>query len=280
MVDLEREFLYRLLNANSGGTSANTLYVGELPPDFPVTLPEGSRIVGATANKPSASAWTGNLSFQMHEHTRVLLDSVLSVSEFISQLRAGLEDDWEASDWPPMMHQGFLPAEAQDGLSLYSSSLRKSLNVQASEVGGVTQVTLDLNSQSDENMEHMRMHFDHFRGMLVLNVRLPAGATLQPGGGGHGQGHWSSSAVIECTLSATELLNHFGQQLVAQGWLPLTRGEALEATAACWTNSAGNLAFISLSRAGPSYQASIMTVGEPSDDSGSSSSSYVISSGS
>ena len=279
MADLEREFLYRLLNANSGGTSNGTLYVGELPPDFPVKLPEGSRVMGATASTPSPPLNNAYRTYRVYNHTRVLLDSPLSVPEFIGQLRIELAGEWEDSE-QPRMQRGFLPAEAQDGLNLYSTRLKLSLNVQAAEVGEVTQVTLDLNAQDDATRERMRMHFDHFRRMLILNVRLPAGATLQPGGGSHSGGHWSSGAVIECTLSAAELLDHFGQQLIIQGWLPLTRGEALKAIAACWTNSAGNLAFISLRGTGPSYQASIMTVGDLFGDSGSSSSSDVISSGS
>ncbi|WP_293909649.1 hypothetical protein [Deinococcus sp.] len=272
MPDLEREFLYRLLTNNSGGSRVEEkLYVGELPPDFPIKLPENIRLIGANEQK-APPVPRGAQGMYIRDHTRVLLDSPLSVPEFISQLRVELAGEWERFEWPHMQ-RGFLPAEAQDGLNLYSTRLKLSLNVQAAEVGEVTQVTLDLNAQDDDARERMRMHSDHYQGMLVLNVRVPAGATLQPGGGGHGGNHWSSSATIECTLSAAELLDHFGQQLTAQGWLPLTRGESLEAAAACWTNSAGNLAFISLSKAGPTYQASIMTVGEPSGDSGHASSS-------
>jgi hypothetical protein len=278
MPDLEREFLYRLLNANSGGNaSQDTLYVGELPPDFPVKLPEGSRIVGATASAPSLSLNNAYRTYRVHDHTRVLLDSVLSVPEFIEQMQSGLDDSWENSDWPHMMqHQGFLPAEAQDSLNLSSPALNKSLNVQAFNIGGVTQVTLDLNSQSDEDRERMQMHFKQRPQRIAVQVRVPVQATVQHNGGGQSGNHWSSEAVIGSELNATELLNFFGEQLNANGWQLLTRGQTSTLEAASWTDIRGQFVLISLSRSGPSYQAGMTTVQNQNEPPGGSSSSYTV----
>jgi hypothetical protein len=273
MADLEKELLYRLLTNHFGqrGTEEQ-VYVGALPPEFPVPLPPGSRLLGATEQR-SPPVFGNPLRFQTLDHTRVLLDSPLSVADFISQMRAGLPGDWEDFNWMPMIHSGFLPAEAQDALSLYNPALKKSLNVEALEVGGVTQVSLVLNSQSDETREHMRHHTG--QNLQQVAVRVPAGATLQPGGGGGGGNTWHADAVIVCSQSASELLDHFGSQLQGKGWQPLTSGQTGNMQARCWSDPQGSLVFITLDT-NENHVANMVTVKAQRTDEGGSVGMYTL----
>lgn len=277
MTDLERELLYRLLDINYGaGTVKQKLYVGELPPDFPVALPEGSRVLGGQEQTfPKRPASTQGLSFQLSDHSRVLMDSALPVSAFIAQMRSQLTSEWEDADWPMMPHTGFLPTEAQDALSMYSPALEKMLNVRAAEVSGVTQVTLDLNNQSRQEREQTRRHFDLHHQQLLVPVRVPAGATVQPGGGGSSDNHASSDAFIESGLSADELLKYFGVQLLENNWQSLTHAQIGAVTAASWTNRQGGLVFISLETAEQGHSATMIATQSPGSAS-ERTSSYAI----
>ncbi|WP_420595666.1 hypothetical protein [Deinococcus sp.] len=261
MTELERELLYRLLTANYNPGSEQKIYVGELPPDFPVTLPAGVRLLGSKEDKApriKTSTDAGRIYHHHLDHTRVLLDSDLPVSEFVAQMRAKLDDAWEAFNWPGMQ-QGFLPAADQDAFHVYHPALRQWLHVQAEETAGVTQVTLDLNSQESDPREQMQMHFAHQQRQLAVSVRMPAGTMVQPGGGGGSGNNWQSEAIIETTLSAAALLDFFDPQLQADGWQPLIRSQTDALQAASWANASGALVFITLSSAGPTYSATMLT---------------------
>jgi hypothetical protein len=258
MADLETELLYRLLTSNYGTMGVEEkIYISELPAGFPIDFPAGTRVLGGQEQK--SSAFPGRkMGMNRQDHTRVLLDSALKVHEFIGQMRSRLGRDWEDIDWPPSMQGGFLPAEAQDALTVYSSSLQQSLHLRASEVKGVTQVTLDLNAHSDEARENMQRHFRH--QPPPVSVRVPAGATVQPGGGGGNGQTWNAQAVIESALTAPELLNHFGGQLQDKGWQPLTPGQNGSMKAASWTNTQNGVVLITLHSDGQRHFANMITV--------------------
>jgi hypothetical protein len=267
MADLEKELLHRLLKSHFRvGDQEERFYVGELPSDFPVQLPAGSRLIGSmtqsTQNIPARSR-----TFFGHNFARVLLDSVLSVPEFIAQMRAGLNGQWEDAEWPHMMSTGFLPAEAQDSVHVYSPTLKKSLHVEAFEAGGVTRVDIALNSQSDENRDQLRQHL--ITQTPQIAVRVPAGTTVYPGGSGGSGESWHCEAVIAGPLSAAELLESFSPQLLVKGYQPLTRGQTGALLAASWATESNDMVLITLVSGDQGYNANMVTVkGQPTNEGG------------
>ena len=258
------------MKVNSGAGGEQQFYVGELPPDFVVPLPEGVRLLGSQEHKYlRINTKTDASVFYQHrsDHIRVLLDSDLAVPEFVAQMRAGLNDTWETFEWPEYRLQGFVSAEPPDAFHVYHPALRQSLHVHAAAVAGVTQVTLDLNSHEHDPRQQMHLHFAQQIQHLAVSLWVPAGTTVHSGGGGSSGNRWQSEAVLESDLSAAALLDHFADQLQVGGWKLLIRSHTDVLVAASWANASGALVFITLSSAGPTYSATMLTVQTQHEDS-------------
>lgn len=243
MADLERELLYRILHARPPGFPNDvSLLVGQLPPDFPFALPEGSRVLGTQLYEPAVVPRGG---MNRVRSANVHLDSPLSAQAFVAAVQATLRDrGWEElrGEGPP--RAGFVNAQQHDSLHYADPATELGVQVQAHEEGGVTRVNVNVMHFSPEHRDHLRRMADHERGVPVLEA--PEDVTVHFGGSGGGAGGTAYKAVFETNATAADLHAHFVSQLERQGGARLLTTQEAGPEASLWQGAEGQLVFLTL----------------------------------
>ncbi|WP_216326090.1 hypothetical protein [Deinococcus aestuarii] len=229
----ERELTRRALSDDFGPIDvAARLLVGQLPPQPLGPLPNvpSGRLLGSLIRTSNTSDFPNSQS--------VYFDSSASPA----QVQAALRTSLRALGWTPFpgglspsFAGGFQAAENPEAVWFYRLEQQLRFNAQIRRAGTVTRVTL--NVSQDRNLRE-QLQFQERRGSEYQTnlpaLRPPGGTTVQPSGTGGGGGSWTSSASIQSSLSAAQLLDAYGTQLQAAGWTPLARNTAGKTVTSLW----------------------------------------------
>lgn len=228
----ERELTQRALGNEFGPYSAQVqVLVGQLPPQPLGPLPgvPAARLLGSVVRTSSAA----------YPNSQTLYyDSAASPA----QVRAALQSALKAKGWTAFKHQlgpssssGFQAAEPPEELGYYRLEQQVSFNAFVTRVGQTTQVTLFLNKDRNlrEQIQFRERSGDDFQSTLPA-LRPPKGATVQPGGQSSGGSIWTSSAAIQTSQKAGDLLDAYGTQLKAAGWTLLNRSATGKTVTSVW----------------------------------------------
>jgi len=241
--DLERRLLYRLLSFNPGLHGfEETVRVGEVPPDFPLSLPPDTTVLGSLEQR-SPRLMMPNGGLQLHDHVRVMVDTPLPIGEFLAGLRQGLSGDWQRSSWPPSPAGGFVTSADQGVFSYFNATLERMLTVEGRAEEGVTQAMLTLNEYTREQFEQTRAHHAHHEQLFTLTV--PEGVTVMPYGGGS-NGQESASVFLGTSRTNRELFEAFSREMASQGWNEQARTLGEEVSSAGWSSGQGGVVVITL----------------------------------
>lgn len=214
-----------------GPKASPQLFVGQLPPDFPVELPQpqGSRVVGSVV---------------VGDRTEVFLDAPSSARDVLTFYRDRLgEAGWTS---PPMGRPGggFQPSRGGPAnvLLFCKGENGPSLSIQTVDVQGkATQVYLELNTYAEhpENSPCSRQQrmrrMGHPVGEVFPPLVPPPGGEVLPEGGGGGNGRWHSSAVLQGDVMLADVRADYERQLLDAGWTRLTSGDGGPVAWSTWS---------------------------------------------
>lgn len=229
----ERELTQRALGSDYGPSGIQVkLLVGQLPPQPLGPLPglPSGRLVGSVVRTSSDSDFPNSQT--------IFFDSSASPA----QVRAGLQSALKTLGWTPFkgdfgpsQEGGFQSAEDMGSLAYYRLEQLVSFSAYIGRAGGMTQVTLNLNKNRNLREEiQFRERSDAGSRSNLPVLRPPGGTTVQPSGGGGGGGSWSSFASVQSSLNAVQLLDAYGVQLKAAGWIPLNRSTTGKTVTSLW----------------------------------------------
>lgn len=227
----ERELTRRALGSEYGPINAEAqVLVGQRPPKPLGPLPNvpDSRLLGSVIRSSGAPTLPDTQS--------LYFDSSASPAEVQAALHTQLKAlGWTAfafGPYGPSEQGGFQAEEQPAALAYYRLEQQVSLNAQIRRVGAVTRVTLNVNQ--DPNLREQLEFQDMRRAEVPTNLpalRPPSGASVMPRGGG---GSWNSSASIQSSSSAAQLLGAYGTQLQAAGWTLLTKSVTGKTVTSVW----------------------------------------------
>lgn len=228
----ERALTQRALGNDFGSSSAQVqLLVGQLPPQPLGPLPgvPAARLLGSVV-RTSSAAYPNSQA--------IYYDSAASPT----QVKAALQSALKAKGWTAFKNQlgpssssGFQAAEPPEELGYYRLEQQVSFNAFVTRVGQTTQVTLFLNKDRNlrEQIQFRERGGDDFQSTLPA-LRPPKGATVQPLGQSGGGSFWSSSAAIQTSQKAGDVLDAYGTQLKAVGWTLLHRSATGKTVTSVW----------------------------------------------
>ena len=194
-----------------------TIFVGKLPPkarigfDFP--LPQRTRVVGASALPDTDPSYDYvSLYFSSQQ-------PVADVKAFYRQTFRGRS--WRTGQTYPQT--GFLPAGTADTDSLVFCRNQGSRGTDVYLTLGSQQQTTLVDAQVssyDRSQGSGACDENSYREPPIPLLEAPEGSKsrVAENYSGFGQGNGGSVTVLETTLSARELLEHYAQQLEGSGW--------------------------------------------------------------
>ncbi|UQN08204.1 hypothetical protein [Deinococcus sp. QL22] len=230
----ERELTRRALSSDYGSINVEAqILVGQRPskPLGPLPSVPASRLLGSIIRTSGGPEFPNTQS--------LYFDSSASPA----QVQAALQTQLKALGWTafafgpfgPFEQGGFQAEEQPAALAYYRLEQQVSFDAQLRRVGAVTRVTLNLNQ--NPNLREQLQFQDMRRAELPTNLpalRPPSGASVQPKGTGGGGGSWNSSASIQSSSTAAQLLGAYGTQLQAAGWTLLTKSVTGKTVTSVW----------------------------------------------
>ena len=221
-----REFLGRWLGPGTSGPpdKDTTIWIGQLPedPPLPLPIPDSARVIGSMEGPYAA--------------LEVLLDvdqPFEEVREFYRQTLT--EDDWTMPE-SASPGGGFvdMPFEV-DSYCREKDDAYFTLSGRDIE-GAPTDVRLSLMIPAEYTPCDARTASQPPDAYSLLPaLSAPSGVEMRSGGGGSGNGYGESSANLRSTLSPSDLLTPYNEQLAAAGW-KLSSSESAESFAwSTWT---------------------------------------------
>lgn len=223
--------------AGDGRPGDTVLYVGELPEELAVDLPEieGVTLIGALEQEEFG--------------TEIWLETEMLPADVIDAYAEALEDEWQAVDAPFGSPGGFVTEQRSNSLFCpIDEDAEAAINVSALlRPNDVTAVRFTINTEGGRNLPPVcDEDFDPRRGfagpdpyMLVPQLVTPDEIDVQRnsqtfgGGGGPGNASASTSVVLVSDGGASDIAPLYEVQLEAAGW-EQTSGSADENAA--WSN--------------------------------------------
>lgn len=230
----ERELTQRALGSDYGPINVEAqVLVSQRPPKPLGPLPSvpASRLLGSVIRTSGGPDFPNTQS--------LYFDSSASPAQVQAALQTQLKTlGWTAFGFGPFgppERGGFQAEENPAALAYYRLEQQVSFNAQIRRVGAVTRVTLNLNQ--DPNLREQLQFQERRGGEFDTNLpalRPPSGASVLPRGTGGGSGNWNSSASVQSSSTAAQLLDAYGTQLQSAGWTLLTKSVTGKTVTSVW----------------------------------------------
>ncbi len=208
------------------------LLVGQLPPDFAVTLPDTMRVVGSLVRG--------------EESVEIVLDSDLSAESAFDALRADLEKQGWRVALEPGYGGGFVSGDVSQSVTFCQDEQEATMWAMVFAPDNEP-ADVRLNFQGTQSYSVCKMDerygYQNEAEKLLPQLKSPAGARQEGGGGGSGSyGGYYNSADLLTEIPATDLLLHYGAQLQDAGWTKLEEETAVHMAWSAWsfTDDDGN----------------------------------------
>ncbi len=219
-------------------TKAPTILPGQLPPDFDLTLPEGSEVVGSVF-----------IATQDGDTTQVLLDVPGEPEAAFSSIADALAGNgWQSRDESRGVEGGGFVSSplGQFSFAIFCSETEGGyINVNAFPLGdGLTDLRLNLqtnveHSPCDMELEQPRRVDNSCSDNLFPPLTTPPG--VQQSGGGSGSGtssggrrNFHTEAELGGSVSAEQVEAHYREQLTEADWTLLDSNTAGPSAWSTW----------------------------------------------
>ena len=256
----ERLLLERILTSNGNGASVD-IFLGELPARFPITLPEGSRVIGSVVTvRPGTMA-----SPTTAVYWNSPLNPLSTQQAIVRTLEQGGWRRLPVPFGPDLTMGGFQPANQVTGGTWYRRSPDQILIFRVQQAGEAAQATLTL-SGAESLDQQLRaagaVMAGTGTGLPVL--RPPLGAEVHVEGQGSVGDDLNQAARIVTNLSPAALTSHYAGQLKQAGWRLLNEAEVDGLRTSIWSFAQGtrqNLGIFTVQTVGKGeYRAQVSTV--------------------
>lgn len=231
----ERLLLERILTSD-GNEAPVDIFLGELPARFPITLPEGSRVIGSVVTGRPGTAASPTIAVYWNSPVNPLATQQALVRTL------------EQSGWrhmpvpfgPDRIMGGFQSANQVSGGTWYRRSPDQILSFRVQQAGEAAQATLTL-SAAESLDQQLRaagaVAAGLGTGLPVLQP--PLGAEVQLESQGSTGEDIDQAARIVTTLNSEALMNHYAGQLKQVGWRPVNEARADGLVTSIWLFTQG-----------------------------------------
>ncbi|CAM3631154.1 hypothetical protein [Deinococcus frigens] len=272
-IELELEFLRRLLGSGEDGEAGVAVFPDAWPGDFPLRWPDlpGTRLWGSV--RSAATRWTFSYGNRQQPPVarqltrwRVCLDVAAPQPQVMETLRAEFtRQGWQAGQ---MWQQAFVEHAQTTWNAVHAAAARLlTLQTRGADAGALTQVWLTVEDQQEEVIGHWlgqrpHPHFENFDQAPLPTLSAPPGWQVVPQGGSGGVDRSESALLIPPegqTLDLGALLASFKPQLAAQSWtvLPIDQQNA-ENSARLALQTPQGFGALGLDRAGEALSAKLV----------------------
>lgn len=223
-----REFIGRVLNYGGVQGGSTVVLVGELPNSLPFSLPipDGATVLGSVVHEDPDSG-----------STELYLDADLSPEKTIEFYRVQLAgDEWSEPEGAsssagfvsePFVSGNFCHGPTQAGLWVSAFST----------IEGTTDLRLNVqrpNEYSICKQDYSQGYVDRVQ-QIMPTLASPPGSQVQTGGLSSSGTEGTMSATVNTSLSPSELLAYYDQQLEDSGWRRSGSESSDEAAWSFWT---------------------------------------------
>lgn len=214
-----------LMPGYAGLQQGGTVYVGSLPDDFALPVPDDVTVIGGVVYSAT----------QMP--TQIYLQTPLSTQE----VRDFYTASFTAPDWRspsiPSGGSGFVTAQV-DSLSFCNDTDNSFVSIFSQPNGDQTDVTLYYQPDLPSSSQCSPQVAGQYTGQsLIPSLVAPAGAMQSSSSGGGSSDQWYTGTQLTTSLTADELAAHYGDQLQTAGWTQIDQTSADPVATSIWSLS-------------------------------------------